>query len=140
MLGFGLETIEKQVSSVAHRAAFVAFFLLLFNSVLTAVYVETLIRPILNLNRFMKSAGTGDLSVRAARSRGDEVGELAEAFNRMMDELEEVSDREKIQRAQLAHTEKMAAVGTLAAGVAHEVNNPLAGVLACIENLRKMGV
>ena len=78
----------------------------------------------------------GDLSVRAAFESQDEVGELADAFNRMMDELEAARDREKVQRAQLAHTEKMAAVGTLAAGVAHEVNNPLSGVLACIENLR----
>jgi signal transduction histidine kinase len=113
----------------------VAFFLMLLNSVLTAVYVETLIRPILNLNRTMKQAGLGDLAVRASARTRDEVGELADAFNRMMDELEMARDREKVQRAQLAHTEKMAAVGTLAAGVAHEVNNPLAGVLACVENM-----
>jgi signal transduction histidine kinase len=98
--------------------------------------VETLIRPILNLNSIMKRAGRGDLSVRAPVRRGDEVGELTEAFNRMMDELEDVRELEKVQRAQLAHTEKMVAVGTLAAGVAHEVNNPLSGVLACIESIK----
>ena len=84
----------------------------------------------------MKRAALGNLGVRALARTGDEVGELADAFNRMMDELEAARDREKVQRAQLAHTEKMAAVGTLAAGVAHEVNNPLAGILACIENMK----
>jgi signal transduction histidine kinase len=64
------------------------------------------------------------------------VGELADAFNRMMDELEEAKERDKARQVQLAHTERMAAVGTLAAGVAHEVNNPLSGVLTCIENMR----
>ena len=113
-----------------------AIILMLVNSVLTAVYVETLIRPILSLNRTMKRAALGDLGVRALARTGNEVGELADAFNRMMDELEAARDREKVQRAQLAHTEKMAAVGTLAAGVAHEVNNPLAGILACVENMK----
>jgi signal transduction histidine kinase len=84
----------------------------------------------------MQRAGQGDLSVRAASQRHDEIGELGKAFNGMMDELEESREREKVRRAQLAHTEKMAAVGTLAAGVAHEVNNPVAGVLTCIENMR----
>jgi len=135
-VGFSLEPIERQVRVVASRAALVALVLMLGNSIMTALYVETLIRPILNLNQTMKRAGEGNLTVRAQTQGGDEVAQLAEVFNRMMDELESSRERETLQRAQLAHTEKMAAVGTLAAGVAHEVNNPLAGVLASIENLR----
>lgn len=135
-IGFSLEPVEQRVKDLAKQAIAAAIILMLVNSVLTAVYVETLIRPILSLNRTMKRAGLGNLGVRASARTGDEVGELADAFNRMMDELEAAHDREKVQRAQLAHTEKMAAVGTLAAGVAHEVNNPLAGILACVENIK----
>jgi len=135
-IGFSLEPVERRMAALARQAILAAIVLMLVNSVMTALYVETLIRPILSLNQTMKRATLGYLNVRASARTGDEVGELATAFNRMMDELEAANDREKVQRAQLAHTEKMAAVGTLAAGVAHEVNNPLAGVLACVENMK----
>jgi signal transduction histidine kinase len=98
--------------------------------------VEALIRPILSLHQVMKRAAQGELHVRARADRGDEVAELGAAFNRMMDELQRARDQEKVHQTQLAHAEKMAAVGTLAAGVAHEVNNPLSGVLTCLENMR----
>ena len=136
IIGYSLAPIEAQVRSIATQAALVALILMIGNSGLTAIYVETLIRPILGLNRTIHRATRGDFSVRARSRAGGEVGELAVAFNRMMDEIEETRDSEKIRQLQLAHTERMAAVGTLAAGVAHEVNNPLGGILACIENMR----
>ncbi len=135
-IGYSLAPIEHDLQTIAWRLIVVALLLMLGNSVVTAVYVEALIRPILSLHQIMKRAGGGDLTVRAQAHRGDEVGELGAAFNRMMDELGQARALEKVRQTQLAHTEKMAAVGTLAAGVAHEVNNPLGGVLTCLENMR----
>ena len=63
---------------MASRAALVALILMLGNSIMTALYVETLIRPIINLNQTMKRAGEGNLTVRAQTRGGDEVAELAD--------------------------------------------------------------
>ncbi len=135
-VGFSLEPIERDFEVIASRLVAVALLVIIGNSVMTAVYMESLIRPILELHQIMKKAGRGDLTVRAAADRGDEMGELGAAFNRMMKELGDARALDKVRQSQLAHTEKMAAVGTLAAGVAHEVNNPLGGVLTCIDNMR----
>lgn len=135
-LGYSLRPIEQELTALAWRLIEMALLLMLANSVLTALYVESLIRPILRMHQTMKRAGDGEFSARVGTRSRDEVGELGQAFNGMMDELEAARERDKAGQTQLAHTEKMAALGTLAAGVAHEVNNPLGGILACIENMR----
>lgn len=75
-----------------------------------------------------------------AQQRADEVGELVGAFNRMAQDLEE--SRRNIDRfhaEELARAQQLATVGELASGVAHEIRNPVTGVLGALDlALRKL--
>jgi two-component system, NtrC family, sensor kinase len=104
-------------------------------------------RPIHAMAEAAQKVADGDYSTQVAITTHDEIGYLAECFNRMTRELEssarelrewasnlesKVEERTaqvKSIQSHLIQTEKLAAIGKLAAGVAHEINNPLTGVL-----------
>ena len=65
----------------------------------------------------------------------DEIGQVGVAFRRMLGELKEKEALEK----QMLLSERLAAVGRLAAGIAHEINNPLGGMLNAISTFKKHG-
>jgi signal transduction histidine kinase len=69
--------------------------------------------------------------------RGDEIGKLSEALERMSVELEERERRSEIEREKYIHQEKTAAIGTLAAGIIHEIGNPVAAIAELVREMRE---
>ncbi|WP_243324507.1 ATP-binding protein [Geothrix sp. SG200] len=88
------------------------------------------VKPVAALVAGTRRVGEGDLGTTIPVSGNHELGELAGAFNTMSQRLAET-------QRQLAQADKLASVGRLAAGVAHEINNPLTGVLSYASLLRK---
>jgi signal transduction histidine kinase len=66
---------------------------------------------------------------------GDEIGQLGTRFERMLIELE---GKQRLER-EIVTADRLAAIGRLTAGIAHEINNPLAGMLTAIDTARKHG-
>lgn len=93
------------------------------------VLTQLVVRPLAQLRRATALMSAGDWEPRIAEEGPKEIAALAAAFNQMTASL-------SVQREQIIRSEKLASVGQLAAGVAHEIGNPLAAILGYVDILR----
>ncbi len=158
-LGMSVETVNKDISNAGLAAILLAALVAIITILVVILTVRAITRPVTELVDATDQIRRGDFSAKVDTDQQDEIGHLARTFNQMMDSLKQSRDEieqynrtleEKIiertqqledAQAQLLQSEKMSAIGQLAAGVAHELNNPLGGILGyaqfTLEKLRK---
>lgn len=143
-----LAAADSAIGAATRKGYLTALGIVLISAlVVAAIVYSSIYRPTRELRRGTEALGAGNLGVEIKLKRADELGMLGESFNRMARNLqtaqnelrswsrtlesrvrEKTEEIEEVHR-QMVHVEKSASLGKMAATVAHELNNPLSGIL-----------
>jgi two-component system NtrC family sensor kinase len=142
-----LDKVDTAMADAQQRFVLVALALLVIGTVAFFFLLSAVLRPVENLMNAARQISIGNLENRIPIRRNDEIGQLAQSFNAMVQSLQQAQTenrewamtlekrvREKTAELsgvhqQILQIEKMTSLGKLAATVAHELNNPLGGIL-----------
>lgn len=126
---FASSLLDDQRPQFAHDLLIAASSLVLFIALASWFVTRLVTVPVERLYSATRLVAHGKFDVHVNDSARDEIGKLSKAFNRMADELRDRDAQLVEAQAALIHSAKMAAFGELGAGIAHEVRNPLTGIL-----------
>ena len=152
-----MDKVDEQVSSNINSIALgsvVILFVLAFASVFAISFIVN--RPMMRINKGIKEISDGNLDYKIDSDTKDDLGDMANQFNAMTSQLSEAYDEikkwnetlnkkvddknEELKKIyeQIVQVEKLASLGKLSATVAHELNNPLEGILTYSKLISKI--
>ena len=135
--GLSLKPMQMKMQSTRRMIWTFSLLFFLVGTALFYVVGVTMSRPLQDLSRIMEDVRPAALEAVVPRERNDEIGQLQSSFSAMLERLKWSETERRQAVASLIQQEKLASIGALVAGVAHEVNNPLAAISSCIYNLEQ---
>ncbi|MDP1634114.1 MAG: HAMP domain-containing sensor histidine kinase, partial [Gallionellaceae bacterium] len=139
VMGYPRDIFLPRLFAIIQRAGVVTLFVLLLMIAASWYWAQRFAEPLVRLADCMGRVGVeipDDIECRLELGDSkDEIGRLAAAFQRMVLDLREKASLEK----QVVVSERLAALGRLSAGIAHEINNPLGGMLNAISTFKRHG-
>lgn len=121
-VGARVSAFESLVHTFNNRVALIALVCIVLAGVIAVPIARMITRPIVELVEANRRLAQGDMFVRVEPRGNGELAVLGHSFNNMVETLHQTQQ-------ELLHKEKLASMGQLAAGVAHEINNPLGTIL-----------
>lgn len=135
VMGYSRSMFLPRFYDIARRAVVMTLLALAVLLPMNWYWAWRMAQPLIQLAQCMGKVGPtlpDALECKMYESQ-DEIGQVGVAFRRMLNELK---DKEALEK-QMFFSERLAAVGRLAAGIAHEINNPLGGMLNSISTFKK---
>jgi signal transduction histidine kinase len=135
-LGLSLEKLQQALAALTRQIVFWTIGLILLSIGGLTLVTRRMTRPLITLATAIDQVDLEHYTLSPLPPpRRDEIGSLQVSFLSMLQRLKEAEEERQKTLELLVRTEKMVSLGKLAAGVAHEINNPLAGLLTCLHNL-----
>ncbi|GAB4362061.1 MAG: ATP-binding protein [Deltaproteobacteria bacterium] len=138
-LGISLEKADHRILATVWRIVLLTALLMAAGFLIVLLLSRRFIGPVTQLANTMENAPGDTLDIRVPVRGQDELALLADRFNRMIDRIRQANEELRKTHEKLAQSEKLASLGVLAAGVAHEINNPLGGIFNCLRMLERGG-
>ncbi|MGE4504756.1 MAG: sensor histidine kinase [Desulfovibrionaceae bacterium] len=142
-LVFSLADIERARLTARNEVLAISGACLLVSVIFIGFGVDYLVKSLQRLSEAMEGITVDEDFSRPfpeLPTRRDEIGQLQQSFKWMVHRLRREEQERVRTKERMFHTEKMATIGQLTASIAHEVNNPLAGVMLCFNNLTRGGM